>query len=37
MPEGLVALHKHMKGSGQQQNEIDFAVERYSDGYPIWS
>lgn len=32
LPEGLLALHKHMKGSGTQQSEIDFAVGRYKTG-----
>lgn len=36
MPEGLVALHKHIKDHGPQQDEIDFAVKRYSDGHPTW-
>lgn len=32
MPDGLLALHKHMKNGVVQQDEIDFAVERYRTG-----
>lgn len=32
IPDGLLALHKHMKNGGAQQDEIDFAVERYTTG-----
>lgn len=34
LPDGLLALHKHMKGSGSQQDEINFSVKRYKDGRP---
>jgi hypothetical protein len=37
IPDGLLALHKHMKDSGLQQDEIDFAVTRYADGHPTWT
>lgn len=36
IPDGLLALHKHMKGSGSQQDEIEFAVDRYAEGHPTW-
>ncbi|WP_354157474.1 hypothetical protein [Arthrobacter sp. UYCu512] len=31
LPDGLLALHKHLK-STDQQSEINFAVDRYNDG-----
>lgn len=34
LPDGLLALHKHMKNGGLQQAEIEFAVERYKTGRP---
>ena len=34
LPDGLLALHKHMKEAGSQQDEIDFAVDRYTFGRP---
>ncbi len=34
LPDGLLALHKHMKGAVSQQEEIDFAVDRYGSGRP---
>lgn len=36
IPDGLLALHKHMKDSGLQQDEINFAITRYTDGHPTW-
>lgn len=35
LPDGLLALHRHIKVSDlQQQSEIEFAVARYIEGRP---